>query len=120
MEKQISKKQISFIYHKLKEKGEMFEYAQLSKLTMAEAKGIIERNIVEHRPFLKWYIWKYKGKNYVSTTRYYTMLDKFNNIEYKKAGIEFDGTLYLNKRLALEQCDGIAERIPVFEYGRID
>lgn len=94
----ITEKQYNYIYCILGK--EITEIEQLKQITKYEASKIILRNIVEHRPYLQWYIWIYKDKAYANTTRYFN----FNKIlkKYNEDEIKIIPKLFVNKRLAEE------------------
>lgn len=95
----ITEKQFNYIKSKLGH--EIKDIKQLKKLTKKEASGIIKRNIVEHRPFLQWYVWQKEGKIYTCTTRGYTMDNKLLGW-YERFGILITPIIFINKRLADE------------------
>lgn len=94
----ITEKQYNYINSVLGK--EISEIEQLRQITKQEASNIILRNIVEHRPFLQWYIWNYKGTNYANTTRIYTFEEKTK--KYNKGEIKVLPKIFINKRLADE------------------
>lgn len=99
MNEMITEKQFNYIKNKLGR--EIPDIEQLKKLTKKEASGIISRNIVEHRPFLQWYVWQKDGKTYTCTTRYYTLDDKLFEY-YERFKVIITPILFINKRLADE------------------
>ena len=95
----ITEKQFNYIKSKLGH--EIEDIRQLKKLTKKEATGIITRNIVEHRPFLQWYLWKRNGITYSCTTRGYSFNDKLFDC-YDKHEAVIIPKIFINKRLADE------------------
>lgn len=93
----ITEKQFNYIKNKLGR--EIPDIEQLKKLTKKEASGIISRNIVNHAPFLQWYIWTYKDNIYANTTRIYPF---FEVEKYKNGEIKVQPKIFVNKRLAEE------------------
>lgn len=95
----ITEKQFNYIKGKLGH--EITDIEQLKKLTKKEASGIISRNIINHAPFLQWYVWQKEDKTFTCTTRYYTLGDKVLEY-YEKFGVFVTPILFVNKRLADE------------------